>query len=775
MIHNLRSRALAVLLLLALCLGLLPVTALAAGDDVPATLYVGETQITASGYWTTDTNGKLSAGDASNYNVYYDGSGTLTLNNATIQGGDNVSQQDPQDYGIYASSTTSQSVSLTINLIGTNTVKGVGGIYIPSGGNSSLVIQSDSDASKGSLEVSGSGTSGISIVVLSNSSGNPSLTVNNASVEASTEKAGYYGVSIASYTTSSPTLSLAVNGGSLTAQAGIRYVSVAGTNSSTSLTVGDSALIKSMPAISVSGPSKPTPQGSGIVFDGTEGTVYGDVTLDESLTIGESETLTISQGSTLNTNNNLTNNGTIVNKGTLTGEPGGTIISAPAIATESLPEGMAGQSYTATLEATGNDITWSANGLPAGLTLDADTGAITGTPTTDGQFPVTITATNSAGSIDHAYTLSIKPATASVTGLKLDKDSLTLQENGSDTLTATVEPADATNKAVTWASSDTDIATVSEDGTVTAISAGSATITATTADGSGASASCEVTVTHGDMVQTPKKDATCTVDGTEGYWTCEICGKHYKDESGTISTTPEENKIPATGHNYGEPEWSWSEDGKTCTVTFTCANDETHKETPEVTVTSAVKTPATCTEAGVTTYTATVKFNGQTYTDTKDVADIPATGHSYENGKCTVCGAIDPNFTPEIIAGANGTWQKGTQDGLSFTSNAAFDDFIKVQVDGKDLDASNYTIKEGSTIVTLKASYLETLSVGKHTLAIVSDTGIAETEFTILAASNSDESLVQTGDNNMSLAALLSIIGVMSAVIGVVALRKSRL
>lgn len=241
---------------------------------------------------------------------------------------------------------------------------------------------------------------------------------------------------------------------------------------------------------------------------------------------------------------------------------------------------------------------------------------------------------------------------------------------------------------------------------------------------------------------------------------CEDCGRPYGN---------------ALGHSYSEPEWSWSEDGKTCTVTFTCANDETHKETPEVKVTSAVKTPATCTEKGVTTYTATVKFNGQTYTDTKDVADIPATGHSYENGKCTVCGAIDPNFTPEIIAGANGTWQKGTQDGLSFTSNAAFDDFIKVQVDGKDLDASNCTTKEGSTIVTLKASYLETLSVGKHSLAIVSDTGIAETEFTILAASNSDESLVQTGDNNMSLVALLSIIGAMSAVIGVVALRKSRL
>ena len=258
--HTLAKRGLSLLCILALCLGLLPVTALAAGD-APDTLWVGQTQITKSGYWKTNADGTLTADGASesNYNVYYDGNGTLTLNNATIQGGDNVSQQDPQDYGIYASSTTSQSVSLTIKLIGTNTVKGVGGIYITSGGNSALVIQSDSDASKGSLEVSGSGTSGISIVVLNNSSGNPSLTINNASVEASTGRAGYYGVSIASYTTSNPTLSLTVNGGSLTAQAGIRYVSVAGTNSSTSLMVSDGALIKAIPNISVSGASKPTP------------------------------------------------------------------------------------------------------------------------------------------------------------------------------------------------------------------------------------------------------------------------------------------------------------------------------------------------------------------------------------------------------------------------------------------------------------------------------------------------------------------------------------
>ena len=105
--------------------------------------------------------------------------------------------------------------------------------------------------------------------------------------------------------------------------------------------------------------------------------------------------------------------------------------------------------------------------------------------------------------------------------------------------------------------------------------------------------------------------------------------------------------------------------------------------------------------------------------------------------------AQEPVQPPIIIAGANGSWQKSGTDGLSFTSNAAFADFIKVQVDGKDLDASNYTVKEGSTIVTLNAAYLNTLSVGKHTLSVVSANGTATTEFTITAAPTGGDS--QTG------------------------------
>ena len=57
-------------------------------------------------------------------------------------------------------------------------------------------------------------------------------------------------------------------------------------------------------------------------------------------------------------------------------------------------------------------------------------------------------------------------------------------------------------------------------------------------------------------------------------------------------------------------------------------------------------------------------------------------------------------------------------------------------------------VKEGSTIVTLKATYLETLSVGKHTLAVISDTGTATTEFTVKAVSGNDNNKQppQTGD-----------------------------
>ena len=86
---------------------------------------------------------------------------------------------------------------------------------------------------------------------------------------------------------------------------------------------------------------------------------------------------------------------------------------------------------------------------------------------------------------------------------------------------------------------------------------------------------------------------------------------------------------------------------------------------------------------------------------------------------------------PEITEGSKQTWIKASNEGASFRSDAEYDDFIKVTIDGADLSTENYTVESGSTIVKLKASYLETLTIGKHTIAIVSESGTAETEFSV--------------------------------------------
>ena len=105
---------------------------------------------------------------------------------------------------------------------------------------------------------------------------------------------------------------------------------------------------------------------------------------------------------------------------------------------------------------------------------------------------------------------------------------------------------------------------------------------------------------------------------------------------------------------------------------------------------------------------------------------------------------------PEIIKGKGQSIVAGENKELSFTSNAAFSDFLRVELDGKTLDEKNYTVKEGSTIVTLKADYVATLSVGEHTIGIVSTNGTATTTFTVKAktAVDNDKDSPQTGDNS---------------------------
>lgn len=90
--------------------------------------------------------------------------------------------------------------------------------------------------------------------------------------------------------------------------------------------------------------------------------------------------------------------------------------------------------------------------------------------------------------------LSFKTATQPVTGVSLDKETLSLETGKTATLKATVAPTDATNKAVKWASDNAGVATVDNAGKVIAVKAGTANVTATSDDG-GKTAEAKVTVT----------------------------------------------------------------------------------------------------------------------------------------------------------------------------------------------------------------------------------------------------------------------------------------
>ena len=124
------------------------------------------------------------------------------------------------------------------------------------------------------------------------------------------------------------------------------------------------------------------------------------------------------------------------------------------------------------------------------------------------------------------YVRTVTPEIVPVSKITLNKAETSISVGNSETLTATVAPENAANKALTWASSDEDVATVAPDGTVTAVKAGAATITATAADGSGKSATCTVTVIGGT---TPSQPGGSTGDSSGG---------SSSGGGGSSSTTP---------------------------------------------------------------------------------------------------------------------------------------------------------------------------------------------------------------------------------------------
>ena len=125
--------------------------------------------------------------------------------------------------------------------------------------------------------------------------------------------------------------------------------------------------------------------------------------------------------------------------------------------------------------------------------------------------------------------------------------------------------------------------------------------------------------------------------------------------------------------------------------------------------------------------------------------------------------APDPTQTPDpspmpapqysILEGANSTWTQGTDGSLVIRGDGEVTKFLDVKVDGAIVDKANYTVIAGSTIVTFKPDYMQTLAVGSHTFEMIWSDGAAETNFTVTgkapdASVNTGSKPAQVTDNN---------------------------
>ena len=98
----------------------------------------------------------------------------------------------------------------------------------------------------------------------------------------------------------------------------------------------------------------------------------------------------------------------------------------------------------------------------------------------------------------------------------------------------------------------------------------------------------------------------------------------------------------------------------------------------------------------------------------------------------------------DIVEGDGSSWTEDSDHNITFVVNGLFGKFVGIKVDGKDVDKANYEVKAGSTIITLKASYLDTLAVGEHTITVVYTDGSTDGAFNVHAKANSPA----TGDNS---------------------------
>ena len=188
---------------------------------------------------------------------------------------------------------------------------------------------------------------------------------------------------------------------------------------------------------------------------------------------------------------------------------------------------------------------------------------------------------------------------------------------------------------------------------------------------------------------------------------CDVCGKQLTDHTGGTATCKEKAVCTVCGQAYGELtahtyKTEWTKDGEQ--HWHECAVCKDRRDGTAHTFEWKTDREATVTEEGA------------------------------KHEECTVCGYQKPAVTidklaPTITEGENSRWNKGSENGLTFRSNAAYADFVEVLVDGNVISSDNYDKREGSIVIELKAGYLGTLSEGEHTITIRSGSGDATISF----------------------------------------------
>ena len=444
----------------------------------------------------------------------------------------------------------------------------------------------------------------------------------------------------------------------------------------------------------------------------------------------------------------------------------------------SLTKGQS-ETLTATVmpeNATDKSVTWtSSNASVASVDQNGKVTAVK-------SGSATITAT--AG--DKSATCSVK-VTTPVESITLDRSSITLEEGKYTTLYATVEPDDADNKTVSWSSSNTAVATVS-DGKVTAKKEGTATITATAGD---KSATCAVTVSKNviavssitlnksslSLIKGQRETITATVKPENATdksvtWTSSNASVASVDQNGTVTAVKSGNatitakageKSATCAVTVTTPVESITldhtsitvEEGKTTTLVATVTPDDADNKTvswssSNTSVATVTSGKVTAKKEGTSTITAKAGNKSATCTVTVTKAPIPATSVSlnknsldlYIGDSDALTATVSPSNTTDQLV-----WSSSTPEVATVSTSGV----VTAVAEGSAVITASAGDKSASCNVTVH-KWVEVTSVSLSQSSLTLNKGQSETLTATVSPSNANDKSVTWSSSNTGVA-----------------------